>query len=59
MECSTCRKKVTEFDCSFGGLHDENECYGRVFLDNGREYFGSMKQVSRTERSGDARSETK
>lgn len=59
LTCSTCRKIVDETDCTFGGLHAENDCHGRVFFDNGREYFGSMKQVSRTERAGDARLQNK
>ncbi len=58
MECSTCKKIVTEKDCTFGGLHNQDDCYGRVFFDNGREYFGSMNHVSREERADNERSET-
>ncbi len=53
MKCQSCNAKVNEQETSFAGLHIINDCYGRVYFPNGREFLGSLKRVDRKERASD------
>ena len=43
LTCAICDKEVEPEDCTFGGLHREAGCYGRVVGADGREFTGSLK----------------
>ncbi len=45
--CITCKQEVKEEDCTFGGLHKINDCFGRVFTGDGCEHYGNLEYFKR------------